>query len=80
VSRWLLEDAGDDELRFRPEDYPLPPARGRTALELAEDQATFTALTPGPDDRPVETDELDDFYVAELVEDQLTLRRGPRLP
>ena len=46
------ENAGDDELRFRPEGYPLPLARGRTAIELHEDGQSFTALAPGPDDRP----------------------------
>ena len=79
MTRWLLENAGDDELRFRPEGYPLPLARGRTSLELHDDHS-FKALTPGPDDRPVETDELDDYYVAELADDQLTLKRDPRLP
>ena len=79
MTRWLLEEGGEDELRFRPEGYPLPLARGRTALELREDN-TFKALVPGPDDRPVETDELDDYYVAELADDRLTLRRDPRLP
>jgi hypothetical protein len=79
VSRWLLEDGGDEELVFRPDGYPLPPARGRKALELHED-GSFTALEPGPDDRPVESGELDDHYVAELVPDRLTLKRGPRLP
>ncbi len=79
MTRWLLENASSDELRFRPESYPLPLARGRTTLELHDDQS-FTALTPGPDDRPVPSSELDDFYVAELQPDQLTLKRDPRLP
>ena len=59
MTRWLLENAGDDELGFRPEGYPLPLARGRMALELHDDQS-FTALAPGPDDRPVPSSELDD--------------------
>ncbi|MBE2316159.1 hypothetical protein DVA67_009245 [Solirubrobacter sp. CPCC 204708] len=79
MSRWWLEDAREDELRFRPESLPAPPARGRRTLELHED-GSFTALAPGPDDRPKQTDELDEFYVAELADDQLTLKRGPRLP
>jgi hypothetical protein len=79
VTRWLLEDASGDELRFRPEGYPLPLARGRTSLELHDDRS-FKALAPGPDDRPVEIAELDDYYVAELADDRLTLRRDPRLP
>ena len=53
MTRWLLENAGDDELRFRPESYPLPLARGRTALELHED-GSARVFAPGPDDRPVE--------------------------
>ena len=41
---------------------------------------SFTALAPGADDRPELSGELDDHYVAELVPDKLTLKRGPRLP
>lgn len=79
MSRWLLADDDDEELVFRPESFPLPLARGRKSLELHDD-GSFTALAPGADDRPVESSELDDYYVAELVEDKLTLKRGPRLP
>ena len=80
-SRWLhaREEDSPDELVFRPEGYPLPLARGREEIELGED-GSFVARGPGPDDRPVETSELDEWYVAELREDRLTLRRDPRLP
>ena len=83
MTRWLHareEDSEDDELVFRPEGYPLPLARGRREIELRADGETFVARAPGADDRPVESSELDDYYVAELVEDRLTLKRGPRLP
>lgn len=85
TTRWLHareEDPEDgDELVFRPEGYPLPLARGREEIELREDaDGGFVARAPGPDDRPLATSELDDYYVAELVEDRLTLKRGPRLP
>jgi hypothetical protein len=78
-SRWLLAESGEDELVFRPEDYPLPLARGRQAIELRPDR-TFTALAPGPDDRPVESSALDGWTVAEVAPDRVTLRRDPRLP
>lgn len=82
MTRWLhaREEDSEDELVFRPEGYPLPLARGRREIELHADGETFVARAPGADDRPVESSELDDYYVAELVEDRLTLRRGPRLP
>ena len=83
MSRWLHareEDSGDDELVFRPEGYQLPLARGRREIELCADGKTFVARAPGADDRPVESSELDDYHVVELVEDRLILKRGPRLP
>lgn len=80
MSRWLLETASEDELRFRPDGYPLPPARARRALELHED-GSFTALEPGADDRPVESSGLDGWVVRTVREDELTLRKpAPRLP
>ena len=81
-SRWLhaREEDAEDELVFRPEGYPLPLARGRDEIELRPDGESFVARAPGADDRPTESSELDDYYVAELLPDRLTLKRGPRLP
>ena len=39
---------------FRPAEHELPPARGRTALELRED-GELVESTPGPVDRPEES-------------------------
>ena len=54
---WLHapEESSDDELVFRPEGYPLAPARGRMVLELAED-GSIAAQAPGPVDRPEPTE------------------------
>ena len=80
---WLHapEESSDEELVFRPEGYPLPLARGREQIELRDDgRGGFVARAPGADDRPETTSELDDYYVAELQPDRLTLKRDPRLP
>jgi hypothetical protein len=79
--KWLhaFEESSDDELVFRPEGYPLPLARGRTLIEVADD-GSFAARAPGPVDTPVPTDELDGWEVAARSEDRLTLRRAPRPP
>ena len=47
------EDAGD-EMVFRPEGHPLPPARGRTSIDLRPD-GTYVESAPGPVDVPVES-------------------------
>ena len=85
MTLWLHareEDPDDaDELVFRPEGYPLPLARGREQIELRDDgRGGFVARAPGADDRPETTSELDDYYVAEVQPDRLTLKRDPRLP
>jgi hypothetical protein len=85
MTLWLHareEDPDDaDELVFRPEGYPLPLARGREQIELRDDgHGGFVARAPGADDRPETTSEFDDYYVAELQPDRLTLKRDPRLP
>jgi hypothetical protein len=79
VSRWLhsYEESSDEELVFRPESYRFPPARGRVEIELAGD-GSFTERAPGPDDRPVASDTLAGWTVAEVSAGRLTLRRGPR--
>jgi hypothetical protein len=38
---------------FRPEGYPLPPARGRDGIEFRPD-GTAQAYAPGPVDAPVD--------------------------
>ena len=75
---WLHapEESSEEELVFRPEGYPLPPARGRMLLELADD-GSFTALAPGPVDAPVPTDELSGWAVGAIEPDRLVLRRSP---
>jgi hypothetical protein len=51
--QWLhaQEEDTDTEMIFRPADHPLPPARGRTGLELCADQ-TCNYLGIGRADRP----------------------------
>ena len=75
---WLHapEESSEEELVFRPEGYPLRPARGRLLLDLAED-GSFAAMAPGPVDRPVPTDALDGWAVGSIEPDRLTLRRAP---
>ena len=74
--RWLhaREEDSPDELVFRPEGYPLPLARGREEIELGED-GELRRARPRPG-RPARRRprELDEWYVAELREDRLTLR------
>jgi hypothetical protein len=76
--RWLQapDESSEDELVFRPEGYPLRPARGRMVLDLADD-GSFDALAPGPVDKPVRTRELDGWAVGSLEPDRLTLRKAP---
>jgi hypothetical protein len=55
--RWVHaheEDSGDSMV-FRPADHPLPPSRGRTALDLRAD-GTYTETGIGPTDRPEDAD------------------------
>jgi hypothetical protein len=75
---WLHapEESSEEELVFRPEGYPLRPARGRMILELAED-GSIAASAPGPVDAPVPTDELNGWTVGSIEPDRLTLRRAP---
>ena len=47
------EDTGDGTV-FRPVGTPMPPARGRTTLELRAD-GTYSEIGPGPDDVPRES-------------------------
>jgi hypothetical protein len=81
VRRWLqaVSESSDDELVFRPEGHPLPPARGRVVLDV-DDDGSFSALAPGPVDAPVPTTDFDDWEIATQEPDRLTLRRGPRPP
>jgi hypothetical protein len=78
VTRWLHapDESSEDELVFRPDGYPLPPARGRTVLDVADD-GSFSAQAPGPVDVPVPTSELDGWTVASIEPDRVTLRRAP---
>ena len=77
MKRWLHapEESSDDELVFRPEGYPLPLARGRAELELADD-GSFAAREPGPDDRPVASSAFEGWVLADVGEDRVTLRRA----
>ncbi len=74
---WLHapEESSEEELVFRPEGYPLRPARGRLVLELADD-GSIAAQAPGPVDRP-EATELDGWSIGSIEPDRLTLRRAP---
>ena len=45
------EEDSDEEMVFRPAEYPLPPARGRERLEFSPD-GTFFESVPGPTDAP----------------------------
>jgi hypothetical protein len=56
VGRWVHahEEDSDSEMIFRPATHPLPPARGRTSLELRPD-GTYVQLAPGPVDVPEES-------------------------
>lgn len=86
--RWVHSHEEDtDELRvYRPGDYPLPPSRGRTSIELRDD-GTYSRRAPGPVDAPVETTgrwsragdrlELDDdvWELASVEPDRLTVRK-----
>ena len=70
---WLHspEESSDDELVFRPEGYPLKPARGRLVLD-----ASLAASAPGPADVPVPT-ELEGWELATVEPDRVTFRRSP---
>jgi hypothetical protein len=46
----IREDSKDGTFVFRPDDYPVPPARGRRHLELTEIGESRT-LGAGPTDR-----------------------------
>ena len=51
LGRWLhSHEESTKEMVFRPAGTPLPPSRGRMALELRPD-GTFVEGSPGPDDR-----------------------------
>jgi hypothetical protein len=54
--RWYhaYEEDSDGEMVFRPEGHPLPPARGRTSIELRAD-GSYVESAPGPVDVPVES-------------------------
>jgi hypothetical protein len=57
AGRWVHahEEDTDDGMVFRPASQPMPPARGRTALELRPD-GTYTETSPGPTDAPEDSD------------------------
>ena len=76
MTRWLHapEESSDEELVFRPDGYPLKPARGRLTLEIGDDGSIFT-FSPGPDDRPVASSAPEGWVLAEVGEDRLTLRK-----
>ena len=69
---WLHapEESSPEELVFRPEGYPLRPARGRLVLDAA-----LAAYAPGPVDAPVPT-ELDGWELATVEPDRVTFRRA----
>jgi hypothetical protein len=69
---WLHapEESSDDELVFRPEGYPLRPARGRIVLD-----ASRAAYKPGPVDVPVPA-ELEGWKLATVEPDRVTFRRA----
>ncbi len=54
--RWThsFEEDSGDEMVFRPAGHPLPPARGRTSIELRPD-GTYVESAPGPVDVPGES-------------------------
>jgi hypothetical protein len=56
VGHWVHahEEDTDDEMVFRPASHPLPPSRGRMALDLRPD-GTYVESSPGPVDLPVES-------------------------
>jgi hypothetical protein len=49
------EEDTEGEQVFRPASYAFPPSRGRSAFELRAD-GSFAESTPGPADRPEETE------------------------
>jgi hypothetical protein len=55
AGRWVHahEEDTETEMVFRPADRPLPPSRGRAALEFRPD-GTYVEEGPGPTDRPEE--------------------------
>lgn len=57
VGSWthVREEGSDDLVVFRPTDSPLPPARGRTAMDLGAG-GELRQLAPGADDRRVASD------------------------
>jgi hypothetical protein len=54
IGSWLhaREEDQADVTVYRPEGYPLPPARGRKSITFEAD-GTVTLGRPGPDDRTV---------------------------
>jgi hypothetical protein len=56
AKRWVHvhEEDTETEMVFRPADRPLPPSRGRTAIEIRPD-GTYVEEGPGPTDRPEAT-------------------------
>jgi hypothetical protein len=54
IGSWLhaREEDQADVTVYRPEGYPLPPARGRESITFEAD-GTVTLGRPGPDDRTV---------------------------
>ena len=80
VTRWLLENAG----RRRAACSGRRATRCRWPAGARRSSCMKTSRSrrsrPAPTTVPVPSSELDDYYVAELQPDQLTLKRDPRLP
>lgn len=54
--RWVHshEEDGAGEMVFRPETHPFPPSRGRASFDLRPN-GTYLESSPGPNDRPDES-------------------------
>src|SRR5262245_7968449 len=46
----VREEGGPDRIVLRPQGHPIPPARGRRALDLSH-PGTLLAKAPGPTDK-----------------------------
>jgi hypothetical protein len=49
----VREEGSADRIVLRPQSYPIPPARGRRALDLSGPGQAAFAKAPGPDDKSV---------------------------
>jgi len=87
----VREEGSAGRIVLRPQSYPIPPARGRRALDLSGPGQAALAKAPGPDDKSVGKsgkwsvagDELTvdapdwagTYTIEELSQDILVLRR-----